>query len=113
MSEPFYRESRLYTRVNNDIPVVIYYNGQLICKRLSKNISVGGILIKTEDLGLPAYALVDVELKVPGESTPSVIRIPGVVNRVNHEELAITFEALDKGAELVIKKYVMLQVTPD
>lgn len=106
MPEPFYRESRLYTRVAHDIPVAIYYNGQLIGRRISRNISVGGILIRTEDLGLSAYALVEIELEVPEKLKQSTLRIPGVVNRINHEEIAISFEALDKGTELVIKKYV-------
>jgi hypothetical protein len=83
---------------------LIIYNNQLIAKRVSKNISVGGILIITEDLGLPAYALVEIELNIPEDVTYGTLRIPGVVNRVNSGEIAIAFETLDKGAEIIIKK---------
>lgn len=103
MSEPFFSEARLYTRVTQDAPVSIYYNGQLIGKRYLRNISMGGILIKTEDLGLSAYSLVEVELSTPEDSSLTTLRIPGVVNRINATEIAIEFENLEKGIEQIIK----------
>ena len=103
MSNSFIRESRLFTRVNYNKPISIYYNGNLIGKRNAGNISVGGILIQTEDLGLSAYALVEIELVAPTKFSQTTLRIPGVVNRVNDSEIAIEFETLAKETEVIIK----------
>jgi len=103
VSRLFDNEARLYTRIDHKIPVAIFYNGQLIGQRFSSNIGVGGILINTDDLGLPVNALVEIELIVPDDFMQSRIRIPGVVNRVGKADIAIEFERLDKAAEAIIK----------
>lgn len=103
MSNSFIRESRLFTRVKYDKPVSIYYNGNLIGTRNAGNISVGGVLVITEDLGLSAYALVEIELVTKNKLSHPMLRIPGIVNRVNDSELAIEFEVLEKETEVLIK----------
>lgn len=109
MSEQHNKESRLYTRVTYNVLVSIFYNGQLIGKRIARNISVGGVLVETDDLGLPLNSLVEIEITAPNNTSLSVVRTPGVVNRAGRECIAIEFERLDKDVEDIIKKYLALE----
>lgn len=109
MSEQFHTEARLYTRAIYDVPISIIYNGQLIGKRFTRNICIGGVLVQTDDLGLLLNALVEIEITAPNITSQPAVRIPGVVNRIGKDCIAIEFERLDKDAEEIIKKCLELE----
>ena len=109
MSSNSIEERRLYTRVNRIIPISIFYDLRLIAFRQTVNISVGGILINTEDLGLVDGMLVEVELDINNSVGMSNVRIPAVVNWSSENRLALAFELLDKKMEPIVRLPLHLQ----
>ena len=95
-------ERRLYTRTPINLRVLIYYNDKLIGKKRTINISVGGALIESEDLGLPINSLAEIEFEVDENHPLKEIRLPVVVKRVTSNNIAISFEVLDKATEQLI-----------
>lgn len=95
-------EKRLYTRTLTDVSVFIYYTHKLIAKRQAINISVGGALIQSDDLGLPVNSLIDLMFEVDIDHPLKDFLFPVVVKRITDENFAVSFEVLDKATEALI-----------
>lgn len=97
-------ERRLYTRTQTSIGVFIYYNQKLIAHRRTLNISVGGALIESEELGLPINSLIDMMFDVDNDHPLKDILFPVVVKRVSNKSFAVSFEVLDRATEALIQE---------
>lgn len=98
-------ERRLYTRVVNRVPVTIFYDGSQVAQRRLVNLSVGGLLIETEDLGLYLHSLIAVRFDVEELYHPRDLSLPAIVRWFNERYLAASFEQLEKGTEEIILRY--------
>lgn len=107
MLENYPREKRLDARVNQLISVDIYYNGQFIATKQSKNLSIGGMLIETEDLGLSIYSLIELEIEIP-KPEPIVVRIPAIVKRISDSSIAVTFESIEPINNPLLKELLLI-----
>ena len=100
-------EKRLYTRVTSNIAVSIYYNKSLIATCRATNIGVGGILLESNDLGLSVNSLVNIRFEVGENQYLCNKFIPAIVNRIEGNTLALSFEMLDKGTEQIIQQEII------
>ena len=107
MLEKHPREKRLTSRVNQLIPVDIYYNGQFIATKHSRNFGFGGMLIDTTDLGLSIYSLIELEISIPNNSQ-SRIRISAMVKRINDSSMAVAFESINQANKNLLKELISL-----
>jgi hypothetical protein len=97
-------ERRLYTRVVTSLPVRVYCERILLTTCRSINVSVGGVCLQTNDLGLIQNNLVEVEFCVDELHTLYNVRIPCLVVRSDACGLALAFENIEKGTEELIKE---------
>lgn len=95
-------ERRLYTRVDSKFPIKIYYGYTLLTKCMTVNLSVGGLLIETKDIGLMENSLVQVMFDMSSDHCLYEIKIPVVVLRCEKNRVAVGFETLEKGIEDLI-----------
>ncbi|WP_455376058.1 PilZ domain-containing protein [Kaarinaea lacus] len=98
-------ERRLYTRVPNELPVKIYYGDVFLEKSNTINLSVGGLLIRTKNIGLTENSLIQIMFDLDISHCLYNIYIPAVVRRSNYDEIAVAFENLEKG----IEEFIYLQ----
>jgi len=92
-------EKRLYTRIRNRLPVKIYYGDVFLEKSYTINLSVGGLLIKTENIGLTENSLIQIMFDLDSTHCLYRVMIPAVVRRSDPEKIAVAFENLEKGIE--------------
>ena len=92
-------EKRLYTRVSRRVPVKIYYGDVLLERCSTINLGVGGMLIKTGCIGLTENSLIKIMFDIDCTHCLSKILVPAVVHRGEHDQIAISFENLEKGME--------------
>jgi len=92
-------ERRLYTRVSRELPVKIYYGDAFLEKSNTINLSVGGMLIKTRDIGLTENSLIQIVFDMDSAHCLYRIMIPAVVRRSSYDCIAVAFENLEKGIE--------------
>ena len=95
-------ERRLYTRIWSEIPVKIYYGNTLLTECTTVNLSVGGLLIRTKDIGLMENSLVQVMFDLYSSHCLYEVKIPAVVLRCENSQIAAAFETLEKGTEELI-----------
>ena len=95
-------ERRLYTRVCREVPVNIYYADKLLGECKTINIGVGGVLIKIGDIGLMENSLIQVKFVTLSTHSLFGLKIPAVVKRCEKNNIAVSFENLEKGTEELI-----------
>ena len=100
-------ERRLYTRIWCEVPVTAYYGDSLLLQCGTVNLSVGGLLISAKDIGLTENSLIQVVFNVEQTHSLYMNRIPAVVLRNEKNQLAVSFENLEKGTEELINAYYM------
>ena len=114
MTHPFpYKERRLYTRLEKRIPVNVYYNSHCICHCYTANISVGGVLLDIDDLGLTENSLVEITFGVKPWHSLHEVRIPAIVVWRTEAQLAISFETLQKDTEELLQGHIETIVYED
>jgi hypothetical protein len=95
-------ERRVYTRLKSEVPVNIYYGDSLLVHCNTVNFSVGGIVIKTKDIGLLENSLIEIMFDIYSAHSLFEVRIPAIVLRCEKEQIAASFENLEKGTEELI-----------
>lgn len=94
-------EKRLYTRIWSKAPVKIVYGDTMIARCYTVNLSVGGALINTS-LGFTENSLIQVIFDVDIAHCLYGVRIPAIVVRSENNQIAVSFESLEKGTEELI-----------
>lgn len=108
MDQQRYTEKRAFERLRIRIPVSVYYDGLLIAGRSSCNISAGGMLISTNDLGIPVNGLVEIRLELKQNFGLDDVRLPAVVQWFSVLYLAVSFEMQEKDIEALIRSLIKL-----
>ena len=113
MDQQLINEKRAFERLQKRIPVSIYYDGLLIAERSTCNISAGGMLIKTNDLGVPVNGLVEVWLNLKKDFGLNDVRLPAVVQWFSHQHLAVSFEMQENDIDALIRTLMKLPAVQD
>ena len=95
-------DRRLYTRSWCQVPVTIYYNDACLAKCHTLNLGMGGMLIVTNEIGLPENSLIEISFEVDNFHCLFGVRIPAVVLRYDDRFIAVSFETLEKGTEVLL-----------
>ena len=103
-------ENRLYTRVQGNLSVFVYYNDRLISTCPCIDISIGGIKLETEDLGLSVNSLVEIRFDVDDTYQLNDVILPAIVKRISQGQIALAFEMLEKATEQIIQQELVVQI---
>ena len=95
-------ERRLYTRIWCELPIKIYYGDTLLTECKTSNLSVGGLLIRTKDIGLMENSLIQIMFDIYSSHCLHEVKLPVVVLRCEKNQIAVAFETLEKGTEELI-----------
>ena len=110
MGDGTINEKRLYTRVQSNLSVLVYYNKRLISTCTCKNISIGGMVLESEDLGLSVNSLIDIKFDVDEKYQLYNVIIPAIVKRIGNGQIALAFEMLEKATEQIIQQELVTRL---
>lgn len=100
-------EKRLYTRIRTEAAVNIYYGGFMLARCKTINLCVGGVLIHVKEVGLTENSLIQIMFDVASTHCLFEVRIPAIVLRCANNQIAASFEELEKGTEELISACYM------
>jgi len=103
-------EKRLYTRVQGNLSVNVYYNDRLIATCPCIDLSIGGIALESVDLGLSVNSLVEIKFDVDDSYQLYDVIFPAIVKRVGDGKIALSFEMLEKATEQIIQQELVAQI---
>jgi hypothetical protein len=94
-------EKRLYTRIWSQVPLNVIYGDALLARCYTSNLSMGGVLINA-NIGFTENSLIQIIFDVDKSHCLYEVRIPAIVVRCANNQIAASFENLEKGTEDLI-----------